>query len=170
MHGMVDASWEGDGPSVTGHYLMLNCGVVSWTSKRQQSTSLSSTEAETFAAASAAAEVMWARGLLGELGLSQDAPTAVWCDNTGAVALANDAASLGRSKHIARRARFLLEANGVGAIRLRSIAGSAQGADVLTKPLERKRFVALVEHMLNTVNAVTTVNPPKEAKDELRRA
>ena len=41
---------------------------------------------------------------------------------------------------------------------------------MLTKPLERKRFVALVEHMLNTVNAVATVNLPKEAKDELRRA
>ena len=88
----------------------------------------------------------------------------------GAVALANDAASLGRSKHIARRARFLLEANGAGAIRLRSIAGSAQGADVLTKPLERKRFVVLVEHMLNAANAVTGGGHAEGQEDELRRA
>ena len=108
--------------------------------------------------------------VLGELGLLQDAPTTVWCDNTGAVALANDAASLGRSKHIARRARFLLEAGGSGAIRLRSIAGSAQAADVLTKPLERKRFVALVEHMLNSANAVSGDVSPESEKDELRRA
>ena len=27
-------------------------------------------------------------------------------------------------------------------------------ADVLTKPLERKRFVELVEHMMNTANQV----------------
>ena len=63
-----------------------------------------------------------------------------------------------------------LEANQVGAIRLRSIAGSAQGADVLTKPLERKRFVVLVEHMLNTVNAVTGEGHTEGQKEELRRA
>ena len=63
-----------------------------------------------YAASAAAAEVLWARGLMGELGAPQLEPTTLWVDNKGAVAIANDRASVGRSRHIARRAHFLLEA------------------------------------------------------------
>ena len=164
MHACSDASWE-DGPSVSGHLTMLNGGILTWTSRRQHSTSLSSTEAETFAAASAAAEVMWLRGLLAELGLAQGEATCLWCDNSGAVAIGNDAGSLGRSKHIARRARFLTEALGSGVIRVRHVAGTWQLADVLTKPLEKRRFVTLTEHMMNTPNLVVTEGA-REAGDD----
>ena len=87
---------------------------------------------------------------------AQGDATSLWCDNSGAVAIGNDAGSLGRSKHIARRARFLTEALGSGEIRLRHVAGAWQLADVLTKPLERRRFVTLTEHMMNTPNLVVT--------------
>ena len=147
---LSDANWEPDGPSITGHCLMMHGGALSWTSKKQASTSLSSMEAETFAAAAAVAEVMWARGLLGELGWPQLQPTNLWIDNTGAVAVANDAASIGRSRHIARRSRFLLEAYARGIIRARHLAGDAQAADLLTKPLDRKRFVALRTYLMNS--------------------
>ena len=73
-----------------------------------------------------------------------------WIDNTGAVAVANDAASIGRSRHIARRSRFLLEAYARGIIRARHLAGDAQAADLLTKPLDRKRFVALRTYLMNS--------------------
>ena len=45
--------------------IMLNGCAAAWVSKRQPATALSSTEAETYAAAAAAAEVVWCRGLLG---------------------------------------------------------------------------------------------------------
>ena len=98
----------------------------------------------------AVAEVMWARGLLGELGWPQLQPTNLWIDNTGAVAVANDAASIGRSRHIARRSRFLLEAYAQGVIKARHLAGDAQAADLLTKPLDRKRFAALRAYLMNS--------------------
>ena len=41
---------------------------------------------------------------------------------------------------------------------------------MLTKPLERKRFVVLVEHMLNAANAVTGGGRTEGQEDELRRA
>ena len=127
------------------------CGAaLGWTSKKQPSTALSSMEAETFAAAAAVAEVIWQRGLLTELGYVQLQPTNLWIDNTGAVAVANDAGSIGRSRHIARRSRFLLEAHAAGLIKAKHLAGDAQAADMLTKPLDRKRFVALRTYLMNT--------------------
>ena len=111
MEGCSDSNWE-LGTSVTGFALLLGGAAVAWTSKKQASVALSSSEAETYAAAAAAAELLWARGLLGELGWPQLAPTRLWVDNSGALNLAQNAESLGRSRHIARRANFLQMAHG----------------------------------------------------------
>ena len=145
---LSDANWE-VGPSVSGYLVMLANAAVAWCSKKQPSTSLSSTEAETFAAAAATSETLWARGLLAELGAPQAGPTVLWVDNSGAVAVASDAASIGRSRHIARRANFCLEANVGGSIRSRWLSTEANVADVLTKPLDRKRFIKLRGYMMN---------------------
>ena len=90
------------------------------------------------------------RGLLSELGVPQDSATNLWIDNEGAVAVAGDARSLGRSKHIARRSQFLIEAQGRQQVRCRHISGEVQAADLLTKPLDRKRFVSLRRYLMNT--------------------
>ena len=127
-------------------------------------------EAETFAAAAAVAETMWVRGLLGELGWPQLQPTNLWIDNTGAVAVANDAASIGRSRHIARRSRFLLEAYAQGVIKARHLAGDAQAADLLTKPLDRKRFAALRAYLMNSDAQVSVGKGDGETEDGTLRS
>ena len=66
------------------------------------------------------------------------------------MAVAGDARSLGRSKHIARRSQFLIEAQGRRQIKCRHISGDVQAADLLTKPLDRKRFVSLRRYLMNT--------------------
>ena len=75
LQGWSDASWEAFSPSITGHVQFVNGGPVAWSSKKQPSTSLSSAEAETYAAASGAAEVVWVRGLLADMGMPM-----AWCD------------------------------------------------------------------------------------------
>ena len=147
LQALSDANWE-VARSITGYYLSLAGAAFAWAGKRQPSTALSSTEAETFAASAAAAEVLWARGLMGELGAPQLEPTTLWVDNKGAVAIANDRASVGRSRHIARRANFLLEAAASGAIRLRWVDTNAMVADILTKPLDARRFATLRDTMM----------------------
>ena len=64
---------------------------------------LSSTEAEIMAASQAAAEIMYVRGLLREMGVPMEKPTVLYVDNSGAVALSKDLKSCKRSRHIERR-------------------------------------------------------------------
>ena len=49
---------------------------------------------------------------------------------------------------------------------MRHVAGAWQLADVLTKPLEKRRFVTLTERMMNTPNLVATEGA-QEAGDGL---
>ena len=164
LMGISDASWE-VGPSVSGQLVMFNHAALAWTSRKQASTSLSSTEAEIFAAASAAAEVLWIKGLLGELGVAHPHATTLFSDNQGCVSIANDARSLGRSRHIARRARFLLEAKLSGSLRLAHLKGESMPADALTKPLERKRFAALRNYIMNEASSECSSSGECERRD-----
>ena len=147
MHTISDANWE-TGRSCTGFVIMLNGAAVAWVAKKQPATALSSLDAETYAAAAATAETIWARGLMAELGYPQTGPTPLWGDNTGQTAVATDAASMGRSRHIARRANFLQDANQAHEVMSRHMPGEDTCADALTKPLDRKRFVRLREYMM----------------------
>jgi hypothetical protein len=73
-----DADW-GNSPddrrSVTGYLSMLAGGVVTWCSKKQPTTALSSMEAEYMALASATREALWLRSMLTELGSLSSLPT-----------------------------------------------------------------------------------------------
>ena len=63
--------------------------------------------------------------------------------------MASDTASMGRSRHIARRANFLLDAVEAGELRARHLPGEDTCADLLTKPLDRKRFTRLRAYLMN---------------------
>jgi hypothetical protein len=54
------------------------------------------------AASLAAAEIIFLRGLLREMGVAMNEPTVLYVDNQGAEALAKDRKSCQRSRHIER--------------------------------------------------------------------
>ncbi|OAE36026.1 hypothetical protein AXG93_2535s1020 [Marchantia polymorpha subsp. ruderalis] len=66
--------------STSGYCFQLNGGTISWTSKKQKSVALSSTEAEYMALSKAGAEAMWLRELLTDLGFELESTT-IFCDN-----------------------------------------------------------------------------------------
>ena len=55
---------------------------------------------------------------------------------------------IGGEEPVARRAHFLLEAAASGAIRLQWLSTSAMVADILTKPLDARRFATLRDTMM----------------------
>ena len=71
VHGYTDADWAGsisDRRSTSGFMFFLGSVAISWSSKKQPTVALSSTEAEYRGAAMAACEVAWLQKLLADLG------------------------------------------------------------------------------------------------------
>ena len=85
--------------SVSGVIVRMHGNCVFWRSKRQTIVAGDTTEAELIAMSSAANEVMWAKQLCTDLGLSAVKPT-LWGDNKSANLLAVNPISSDRSKHI----------------------------------------------------------------------
>ncbi|KAI1676236.1 hypothetical protein KJE20_14168 [Pyrenophora tritici-repentis] len=101
LKGYTDADWGGDiatRRSTSGYLFNLGSGAISWSSKRQKTTALSSCEAEYMGQTQATKEAIWLRQLLTELNQGKDnqAPTAILADNQGAIALASNPFNHGR--------------------------------------------------------------------------
>ncbi|PKU64020.1 Retrovirus-related Pol polyprotein from transposon TNT 1-94 [Dendrobium catenatum] len=143
LKAFVDADWasdQTDRKSISGHCMFLGNNLVSWSVKKQITVAKSSTEAEYRALSAATSEVLWLRRLLAELQLPQTSPTQIFCDNTSAIALANNPVFHARTKHIEIDYHFISGHLQSGAIGVSHISSTDQTADILTKPLSEKRF------------------------------
>ena len=153
-----DSDWS-VGHSTSG-YALLYCGaVVAYGSKRQHSVALSSTEAEIYAASLAAAEIIYHRGLLREMGADVSEPTVLHVDNKGAIALGKDSKSCQRSRHIERRYLKLREWVAMGEIVLEYIETTRNPADLLTKTLDAATFARHASFLFGTAHAVSDAAP-----------
>nr|GEW58860.1 ATPase, AAA-type, core [Tanacetum cinerariifolium] len=85
--GYTNADWAGcpsTRRSTSGYCIFLGDNLLSWSSKRQQTISRSSAEAEYRGVANVVAETAWLRNLLRELHSPLSAATLVYCDNVSA--------------------------------------------------------------------------------------
>jgi len=104
--GYVDAAYANadEGQSTTRYVFLAGKGVITWSSKKQISTVLSSTQVEYVALSEAACEACWLRNLYTELGLlKEDMLTTIKGDNDGSIAMARNPQFHKRTKHIAVR-------------------------------------------------------------------
>jgi hypothetical protein len=150
LTGYVDADWANelsDRSSTSGYVYRLAGGAISWSSKKQSSIALSSTEAEYIAGAHAAKEVVWLRRLLNELGLPDDDPTVLQMDSQSAIAIAKNPQFHDRTKHIEVRHHFLRRKVEDGEIELDYIPTNDQVADALTKGLNREKHTRFAREM-----------------------
>ena len=134
-----DASFnsEANAKSVTGYALLSAGATITWGSRKQTLTALSSTEAECLALTETAQEIIWLRTLLNELKFPQSMPTPVMEDNQGAIALTENSQFHRRSKHFNPKLHFIREKISENELRISYCETSQMTADVLTKALSK---------------------------------
>ncbi|CAI7784408.1 unnamed protein product [Closterium sp. NIES-53] len=99
LTGLSDSSWADDAESLKstqGYCFSLGTGAVSWRSTWASSVSISSCEAEVYAAAMAAQELRWLTFLLTDLGERPRSPP-VLTDNRSAVLLCEEPRLVGKA-------------------------------------------------------------------------
>ncbi|PKU83090.1 Retrovirus-related Pol polyprotein from transposon TNT 1-94 [Dendrobium catenatum] len=146
LHSFSDADWAGDPisrKSTSGYCSFLGNNLISWTVKKQHTVARSSTESEYRSLAALTADILWLKRVLADFGIPPEQPTDLFCDNTSAIALANNPVFHARTKHIEIDQRFLREQITSNNIRLFPISTVDQVADILTKPLSTPRFHTL---------------------------
>lgn len=146
LHCFSDSDWGGcpdDRRSTGGYLIYFGRNLVSWSSKKQPTVARSSTESEYKALANAAAEALWLRSLLCEIGYGHKLSISLWCDNIGAVYLSSNPVLHSRTKHVALDYHFVREQVQNGTIAIRFISSADQIADILTKPLAKGPFLFL---------------------------
>jgi hypothetical protein len=141
--GYSDSDWAGDPRnhrSVSGFVFKMASAAVSWSSKKQPSVALSSTEGEYMASTHAAKEAIWTQRFLSDLGFSIPIPTTLLVDNQGAIALASNPAFHAHTKHIGVRHHFVCECVENNFISLEYVLTNDQVADTFTKALPFEKF------------------------------
>jgi hypothetical protein len=144
--GYADSNYAGDlddRRSTSGSVFMMNSGAVSWSSRKQQVVTLSTTEAEFIAAATSACQAIWLRRILDDLHFQQHDPTIIHCDSSSAIKLSKNPVLHGRSKHIDVRYHFLRDLSNEGTIELVYCRSEDQIADIMTKALKLDAFEKL---------------------------
>jgi hypothetical protein len=125
--------------STSGGAQFLGDKLVSWSSKKQMSTSISSTEAEYIAMSSCCAQILWMISQLSDYGFTYS-KVPMYCDNKSAIALCCNNVQHSRSKHIDIRHHFIREQVEKGIVELYFVKTEYQLADIFTKALPRERF------------------------------
>ncbi|KAM4045391.1 uncharacterized protein ACNLHF_009219 [Anomaloglossus baeobatrachus] len=144
LTGYADADWAGDShdrKSTSGYVFKLGESSISWSSRKQVSVALSSTEAEYVSAAYASQEIIWLRQLMDDLGKPLTQPTVIYEDNQECIKLACSEKISARTKHV--RYHHLHDLIDHGIIQFVYCETHKMIADSLTKPLPRPRFQGL---------------------------
>nr|GEX22427.1 hypothetical protein [Tanacetum cinerariifolium] len=120
--------------------------LISWSSKRQKSAAISSTEAEYIALFGCCAQILWMRSQLSDYGLGFN-KIPMYCDNKSAIALCCNNVQQSQSKHIDIRYHIIKEQVENGVIELYFVNTEYQLADLFTKALGRDRIEFLINKL-----------------------
>ncbi|GJS99806.1 retrovirus-related pol polyprotein from transposon TNT 1-94 [Tanacetum coccineum] len=132
--------------STSGSAQFLRDKLVSWSSKKQKSTAISTTEAEYIAMSGCCAQILWMRSQLTDYDFVFN-KIPLYCDNRSAIALCCNNVQHSCSKHIDIRHHFIREQVEKGVVELYFVTMDYQLADIFTKALPRERFEFLLPRL-----------------------
>jgi hypothetical protein len=133
--------------AISGYAFLVDGGAISWSSKRQELVTLSTTKAEYVAQTHAAKEAIWLRSLNSKIFGPAPKPFPLLSDNQGAIALACDNRFHARTKHIDIQYHFIREAVEAGKIDISYVASADNISDILTKALPAVQFKSLASSL-----------------------
>jgi hypothetical protein len=152
LYTFVDSDWAGDPNdrrSIAGYACFLGGCLVSYSSRKQPTVALSSTEGEYMACTEGSRDVMCHLGVLRQVGVEFEEPVAILMDNQSAIKIALNSATAfsNRTKHIDTRHHWIRERVCDGVIGLEWIPTADQTADILTKALPGPKFTKFREDL-----------------------
>ncbi|GKE84560.1 hypothetical protein Tco_1558302, partial [Tanacetum coccineum] len=121
----------------TGHVFVLNGGAVDWNGAKQSIFATLSPEAEYIAAYDASNEAVWVRKFIFGLGIvpTIEEPINMYCDNTGAITIANESGITKGARYFRAKFHHLREVIEFGDIKLKKVHTYENLADPFTKVL-----------------------------------
>ncbi|GJU14512.1 copia protein [Tanacetum coccineum] len=151
--------------STSGSAQFLGHKLVSWSSKKQKSTVISSTEAEYITLSGCCAQILWMRLQLTDYGF-QFNKIPLYCDNKSVIFRCCNNVQHSRAKHIDVRYHFIKEQVEIRIVELYFVRTEYQLADTFTKPLPRERFNFLIEKLGMRSMSPETLKRLAEEEDE----
>ncbi|GKD42150.1 zinc finger, CCHC-type containing protein [Tanacetum coccineum] len=123
--------------SQTGYVFVLNGGAVDWKSTKQSISATSSIDVEYIAAFDASKEAVWIRKFISGLNVvpTIKEPITMYCDNIGAIAIANNHGVTKGARHFRAKFHYLRETIDLGDVRIENVDTYDNLADPFTKAL-----------------------------------
>ena len=113
--------------------------LVSWSSKKQNSVTLSTAEVEYIAVGSCCAQILWIKQQLSDFGVALH-NILIFFDNTSTINITKNPVQHSRTKHIEIRHHFIRDHALKGDICIEHVDTLNQLADIFTKPLNEDQF------------------------------
>ncbi|GJX27233.1 retrovirus-related pol polyprotein from transposon TNT 1-94 [Tanacetum coccineum] len=141
------AGCKDDCKSTSGGLQFLGEKLVSWSSKKQDCTAMSTTEAEYVSLSACCAQVIWMRTQLLDYGYKYNR-ILMYCDSKSAIAISCNPVQHSKTKHIDIQYHFIKEHVEKGTVELYFIDTEYQLADLFIKALPKERFEYLVHRIV----------------------
>ena len=132
---------------MSGFIVLLGGSPISWKSKKQETISLSSAEAEYRSLRKVVGELVWLSRLLIELDVPYLKPISIFCDSQYALHIAKNPVFHKRTKHIEVDCHFVRHVLQQGLISLYHISTQDQLADILTKALTGIKHSSILDKL-----------------------
>ncbi|GJW68253.1 retrovirus-related pol polyprotein from transposon TNT 1-94 [Tanacetum coccineum] len=140
------AGYKDDFKSTSGGLQFLGGKLVSWSSKKQDCTAMSTAEAEYVSLSACCAQVIWMRTQLCDYGFKYNR-ILMYCDSKSAIAISCNPVQHSKTKHIDIRYHFIKEHVERGTVEIYFVGTEYQLADLFTKALPKERFEYLVHRI-----------------------
>lgn len=145
--GYCDAEYVGDRlerKSTYGSCHFLGDNLIFWSSKRQSTIALSTTEVEYIAASGCSTQILWMKIQLEDFQI-YESNIPIFCDNTSATCLSKNPILHSRAKRIEIKHHFIRDHVHKCVLNLKFIDTDHQLVDIFTKPLPEDRFIFILK-------------------------